>query len=87
MSNDTASPESTSGMRLSGKVLILTGAAGNIGTWISRSLLREGASVVMTGRDGDKLEAFIETLVGEGFDRAAMAPAAGDNADPAVCRT
>jgi len=86
MSDNTANPESTSGKRLSGKVVVLTGAAGNIGSWISRSLLREGAGVVMAGRNGDKLDAFIDTLVTEGFDRDAMAPAAGDNADPAVCR-
>jgi malonyl-CoA reductase/3-hydroxypropionate dehydrogenase (NADP+) len=46
--------------RMDGKVVILTGAAGNIGTYISRSLLREGARLVMTGRNEDKLTAFID---------------------------
>jgi len=86
MSETTAMTQSTSGSRLADKVIILTGAAGNIGSWISRSLLREGARVVMAGRDGDKLNAFMDQLASEGFDRDAMAGAVGDNVDPAVCR-
>jgi malonyl-CoA reductase/3-hydroxypropionate dehydrogenase (NADP+) len=43
--------------RLAGKVVLLTGAAGNIGTEISRRVLAEGATLVMTGRDRAKLEA------------------------------
>jgi malonyl-CoA reductase/3-hydroxypropionate dehydrogenase (NADP+) len=37
-------------------VALITGAAGNIGTEITRRFLREGATVVMTGRDRRKLE-------------------------------
>ncbi|MEE2893033.1 MAG: SDR family NAD(P)-dependent oxidoreductase [Pseudomonadota bacterium] len=73
--------------RLTGRAVILTGAAGNIGSWISRRLLGEGARLVMTGRDATKLETFVETLVAEGFDRDAMLPVVGDAADPAACRT
>jgi malonyl-CoA reductase/3-hydroxypropionate dehydrogenase (NADP+) len=40
----------------------------------------------MTGRNEDKLTAFIDELESEGFDRACMVPAAGDSADPRVCR-
>ncbi len=43
--------------RLAGKVVLLTGAAGNIGTEISRYVLREGATLVMTGRDLARLDA------------------------------
>lgn len=42
--------------RLAGKVALITGAAGNIGTEISRRFLQEGATIVMTGRDRRKLE-------------------------------
>jgi malonyl-CoA reductase/3-hydroxypropionate dehydrogenase (NADP+) len=42
--------------RLAGKVVLLTGAAGNIGTQISRQLLREGATLVMSGRDQARLD-------------------------------
>lgn len=83
----TPSPTGTAnGSRLNGKVVILTGAAGNIGTYISRCLLREGARIVMTGRNGEKLAAFIDELAGEGFDRAHIAQTVGDSADPKVCR-
>lgn len=83
MSDDT---ESRSGARLDGLSIVLTGAAGNIGSHISRYLLREGARVVMTGRKGDKLEALVATLVDEGFDRAAIRAVVGDSADPEACR-
>ena len=72
--------------RLADRTVILTGAAGNIGSHISRMLLRQGARVVMTGRNQDKLEAFVEQLIAEGFDRDAMLAVAGDSADPEAGR-
>jgi len=72
--------------RLAGLSVILTGAAGNIGSFISRRLLGEGARLVMTGRNADKLQAFIDELAAEGYSREAMVPAVGDCADPEVCR-
>jgi NAD(P)-dependent dehydrogenase (short-subunit alcohol dehydrogenase family) len=54
--SDNENTRSVAGSRMDGKVVILTGAAGNIGTYISRSLLREGARLVMTGRNEDKLD-------------------------------
>ena len=80
------STATTSGDRLMDKVVILTGAAGNIGRFVSRSLLREGAKLVMTGRNEGKLKTFIEELAGEGFARERMLAAIGDSARPEVCR-
>ena len=80
------STATTSGGRLLNKVIILTGAAGNIGRFVSRSLLREGAKLVMTGRNEGKLHAFIEELAAEGFAREHMLAALGDSARPEVCR-
>ena len=53
MSNlsNTVIAQSLAGRRLENKSVILTGAAGSIGRYISRHLLREGAKVTMTGRD------------------------------------
>ncbi|MEM1414898.1 MAG: SDR family NAD(P)-dependent oxidoreductase [Myxococcota bacterium] len=74
------------GARLQDRVVILTGAAGTIGSFISQHLLREGAKVVMTGRDGNKLDAFVDALSAEGFDRTRMHARVGDAADPEACR-
>ncbi|NBD96499.1 MAG: SDR family NAD(P)-dependent oxidoreductase [Gammaproteobacteria bacterium] len=86
--NDDAhdSANNRAGARLAGRTVILTGAAGNIGAHVSRVLLREGARVVLAGRNQAKLEAFIDQLADEGFDRDAMCPAIGDCADPEACR-
>jgi malonyl-CoA reductase/3-hydroxypropionate dehydrogenase (NADP+) len=51
-----APPQAASG-RLAGKVALVTGAAGTIGGYIVRRYLAEGATVVMTGRTRDRIEA------------------------------
>jgi len=56
--------------RLTGKVALVTGAAGNIGVTIVRRFLEEGASVVMVGRNASKLEATRRQLL-----KATSAPA------------
>ena len=78
----SAASQSLSGSRLENKSVILTGAAGSIGRYISRQLLREGAKVTMTGRDQTKLDGFVEELSEEGFDAANITTIVGDCADP-----
>ncbi len=53
-------------LQLEGKVIIVTGGASGIGRETSRVLASEGAVVVLLDRDGEKLEATVETIVGEG---------------------
>jgi malonyl-CoA reductase/3-hydroxypropionate dehydrogenase (NADP+) len=54
----TAHPVEVEGSgRLTGKIAVVTGAAGTIGGYIVRRYLREGATVVMTGRTAQRLEA------------------------------
>ena len=43
--------------RLAGKIAVVTGAAGNLGGHIVRHYLAEGATVVMTGRSAERIEA------------------------------
>ena len=64
--------QSIAGRRLNNKCIILTGAAGSIGNYITRQLLREGARVMLTGRDQSKLDDFMGDLVAEGFEETFM---------------
>ena len=85
-SANASASQSLSGSRLENKSVILTGAAGSIGRYISRKLLREGAKVTMTCRDQTKLDGFVEELSEEGFDADNITTIVGDCADPEVCR-
>ncbi len=42
---------------LNGKVALITGATGGLGPAVARALARDGASIVVTARDPDQLEA------------------------------
>ena len=53
-------------MDLSGKVAIVTGAAGWLGSAMSRSLAEAGARLVVTSRRAAQAEAFAASLPGEG---------------------
>lgn len=66
------------GTRLTGKVAIVTGATGGIGMATAELFVAEGARVVMTGRDGDRLAAAARPL------GAAVACVVGDVGDPAT---
>jgi malonyl-CoA reductase/3-hydroxypropionate dehydrogenase (NADP+) len=72
--------------RLAGKCIILTGAGGNIGQYITRQMLAEGANVVMTGRNEYKLVELKAELAKEGVDAGRTAIVTGDCADPDACR-
>lgn len=75
-----------SGGRLAGRTIILTGAGGNIGQFITRQMLAEGANVVLNGRNEYKLVDLQEALTKEGFDSKKTAVVTGDCADPDACR-
>ncbi len=49
--------------RLSGKVALITGAAGNLGSEIVRHYLRQGATVVLSGRTQARLDAAREAAL------------------------
>ena len=51
---------------LKGKVAVVTGACGWLGSAMSRALAETGARVVVTSRGAEKAEAFADTLPGDG---------------------
>lgn len=61
-------------MRLNGKVALITGAAGGIGSVITRMYLREGAKVAISSRTFDRLKQFKAELVAEGFSADNILP-------------
>jgi malonyl-CoA reductase/3-hydroxypropionate dehydrogenase (NADP+) len=74
--------------RLAGKIAVVTGAAGTIGTEICRRYLREGATVVMAGRATATLDLARRTLLAEtGASEAHAFVVAFDGGDPAAART
>jgi len=69
--------------RLAGKVALVTGAAGNLGGEIARAFVREGATLVMTGRTRDRIEAAREAVVADtGADESRVHTAILDGGDP-----
>ncbi len=73
--------------RLAGKIAIVTGAAGNIGGYIVRQYLAEGATVVMTGRSAARIEAAADAVRTESaVDPARVATVVLDGADPQSVR-
>lgn len=51
--------------RLAGKVALVTGAAGNLGSHIVRHYVQEGARIIMTGRTKDRIEAARAAVIDE----------------------
>ena len=49
-------------MKLKGKVTIITGASGGIGSFTSKKLLEEGSKVVLVGRNKAKLKKTVEEI-------------------------
>jgi malonyl-CoA reductase / 3-hydroxypropionate dehydrogenase (NADP+) len=70
--------------RLHGKVALVTGAAGNLGGHIVRHYLREGATVVLTGRERTRIEAArVAAIEATGVPDARATVVTLDGADPA----
>ncbi len=73
--------------RLAGKIAVITGAAGNLGGYIVRHYLAEGATVVMTGRTASRTDDAAAAICAElGVDKARLATATLDGGDPQSVR-
>lgn len=66
---------------LAGMAALVTGGGSGIGLACAAHLLRDGCSVTLMGRSGERLEQAASTLRGEAPDGAAVAVSAGDVAD------
>ncbi|PHR12607.1 MAG: NAD-dependent dehydratase [Sphingopyxis sp.] len=74
--------------RLEGKVALVTGAAGNLGSHIVRHYVREGAKVIMTGRTRDRIEAARGAVINDmGVAEDQLATVTLDGADPKSVRS
>ena len=62
LSKVSTTNEVLEGIRLDGKHAIITGATGGLGIETARALASVGASVTITGRSSEKIEAALETL-------------------------
>jgi len=69
-------------MRLNGKVALVTGAGGGLGTAISKRFAVEGASLVCADRDGARAEATASAIANAGGSARAFR---ADVADPVEC--
>ena len=72
--------------RLVGRVAVVTGSSGGIGEGIARLFAREGAAVLVHGRDHDAVDRVVKEVVAAGADPGHVAAATADLADPAACR-
>lgn len=73
--------------RLSGKVALVTGAAGNLGGHIVRHYLREGATVILTGRQRTRVEAArLEAIEATGVPASRATVVTLDGANPSSVR-
>ena len=74
-------------LRLDGKVALVTGASKGIGLAIARGFADAGASVMLSSRKADQLEAAAATLKPDGGEVAWFAANAGDENAPEAATT
>ena len=73
--------------RLKGKVALVTGAAGNLGSEMCRRFVREGATLIMTGRTRERIDAAREAVINEtGCPGDQVSVAILDGGDPTSVR-
>lgn len=73
--------------RLTGKVAIITGGGQGVGLGIAQVFAREGASVLITGRTADKLEAAVQKIRKRGGQVDWITGTAGNRADAEAAAT
>ncbi len=76
----------TASGRLAGKVALITGSTSGIGAGMAKIFAREGASVMISGRNVDAGRKVIEEIASEGVPHQALAFQSADLTDVEQCR-
>jgi NAD(P)-dependent dehydrogenase (short-subunit alcohol dehydrogenase family) len=71
----------TTGVRLEGKIAVITGATSGFGTAIARLFASEGAALILHGRRADAGAALVEELSARGSDVRFQSGDVGEEAD------
>jgi NAD(P)-dependent dehydrogenase (short-subunit alcohol dehydrogenase family) len=66
---------------LAGRVILVTGAGGGLGSALARACASSGAQVVLSGRNVRKLEAVYDAILAAGAPRPSIAPLDLERAD------
>lgn len=66
---------------LAGRVILVTGASGGLGSALAKACAASGAQVVLSGRNVRKLEAVYDAIVAAGSPRPSIAPLDLERAD------
>ena len=75
------------GERLAGKIALVTGSTSGIGEGIAREFAREGARVLVSGRNAERGAQVVDEIVAAGVPREKLAFYRADLADVDQCRT
>lgn len=73
---------SSSGNMLEGRVVLVTGAYGGLGSAVARAVARAGATVVITGKRKRQLEQLYDAMVKEGLPEPVIHPLDMESATP-----
>lgn len=75
-------PDERPAASLAGRVVLVTGACGGLGTAVAKSAARAGATVIITGRRKRQLEQLYDAMVGQDLPQPVIHPLDLESATP-----
>ena len=73
--------------KLDGKVAIITGSTSGMGRETAYLFAKEGAKVVVTGRNAERAQAVVDKIKAEGGEAIYVIADASENTSPRPCST